>query len=109
MGRRVEERGRRGVPHPVLKGVSFSAFFATEVDEEVRRSGGVLGGHVPHDPEGVAGHLTNLDIAGGGKRGLRVGHLPSKGTGTAGTLGKGSSGTGATAGGGRHLPRGVRV
>lgn len=63
------------LPHPVFKEVLLSAFFATEVDEEVCGSGGVLGGHVPHDPERVAGHLANLDITGGGERGFHFCHL----------------------------------
>lgn len=63
------------LPHPVLEEVLVSAFFATEVNEEVCGSGRVLMGHVPHDPERVAGHLTNLDITGGGERGFHFCHL----------------------------------
>lgn len=59
----------------MFKEVLLSAFFATEVNEEVCGSGGVLGGHVPHDPERVAGHLANLDITGGGERGFHFCHL----------------------------------
>lgn len=66
------------LPHPVLKAVGVSALFATEVDEEVRGSGRVLRGHVPHDPERVAGHLTNLDVTGGGEGGFHFCHLPGK-------------------------------
>ncbi len=64
--------------HPVFKAVGVPALFAAQVNEEVRSSGSVLGGHVPHDAEGVAGHLTNLDVAGGGERGVHLCHLPLK-------------------------------
>lgn len=66
------------LPHPVLKAVGVSTCFATEVNEEVCGSGRVLGGHVPHDPERVAGHLTDLDVTGGGKRGFHFCHVPLK-------------------------------
>lgn len=62
----------------MFEAVGVPALFAAQVDEEVRGPGGVLGGHVPHDAEGVAGHLTNLDIAGGGKGGVHFCHLPLK-------------------------------
>ncbi len=61
---------------PVFEAVGVPALFAAQVDEEVRGSGSVLGGHIPHDAEGVAGHLANLDIAGGGERGVHFCHLP---------------------------------
>lgn len=63
---------------PVFKAVGVPALFAAQVDEEVCGSGSVIGGHVPHDAEGVTGHLTYLDIAGGGKRGVHFCHLPLK-------------------------------
>lgn len=62
----------------MFEAVGVPALFAAQVDEEVRGPGGVLGGHVPHDTEGVAGHLTNLDIAGGGKGGVHFRRLPLK-------------------------------
>lgn len=62
--------------HPVFKAVGVRALLAAQVNEEVCGSGSVLGGHVPHDPERVARHLANLDIAGGGQRGLHSCHLP---------------------------------
>lgn len=61
---------------PVFKAVGVLALFAAQVDEEVRGSGGVLWGHIPHDAEGVAGHLANLDVAGGRERGFHFCHLP---------------------------------
>lgn len=63
---------------PVFKAVGVPALLAAQVNEEVCGSGGVVGGHIPHDAEGVAGHLTNLDIAGGGERGVHFCHLPLK-------------------------------
>lgn len=63
---------------PVFEAVGVPALFAAQVDEEVRGPGSVLGGHVPHDAEGVAGHLTNLDIAGGGEGGIHFCHMPLK-------------------------------
>lgn len=64
----------------MFEAVWVSTFFATEVDEEVRGSVGVLGDHVPHDPERVAGHLTDLDVAGGGERRFHSCHLqPNRG------------------------------
>lgn len=63
---------------PVFKAVGIPALFAAQVDEEVRGSGGVLGGHVPHNAEGVAGHLANLDVARGGEGGFHFCHLPLK-------------------------------
>lgn len=62
----------------MFKEVSVSAFFAAEVNEEVCGSGRVHRGHVPHDPERVAGHLANLDVTGGGERGFHFCHLPFK-------------------------------
>lgn len=62
--------------HPVFKAVGVRALLAAQVNEEVCGSGSVLGGHVPHDPERVTSHLANLDIAGGGQRGLHFCHLP---------------------------------
>lgn len=60
---------------PVFKAVGVPALFAAQVNEEVCGSGSVLWGHIPHYAEGVAGHLTNLDIARGGKRGVHFCHL----------------------------------
>lgn len=62
----------------MFKAVGVPALLATQVNEEVCGSGSVLGGHVPHDAEGVAGHLTDLDIAGSGKRGVHFCSLPFK-------------------------------
>lgn len=62
---------------PVFKAVGVPALFAAQVYEEMRGPGSVLRCHIPHDAEGVAGHLTDLDITGGGKRGLHVCHLSS--------------------------------
>lgn len=67
-----------GLSDPVLEAVGVPALFAAQVDEEVRGPGRVLGGHVPHDAEGVARHLANLDIAWGGEGGIHLGHLPLK-------------------------------
>lgn len=52
---------------PVLEAVGIPALLAAEVDEEVCGLGSILRGHVPANAEGVAGHLTDLDIMGGGK------------------------------------------
>lgn len=60
---------------PVFKAVGVPALFAAQVNEEVCRSGGVLRSHVPHDAEGVAGHLTNLDVAGGGEGAVHFCHV----------------------------------
>lgn len=60
----------------MFKAVWVPALLAAQVDEEVCGSGSVLWGHVPHDAEGVAGHLANLDIAWGGERGVHFCHLP---------------------------------
>lgn len=62
----------------MFEAVGIPALFAAQVDEEVRGPGGVLGRHVPHDAEGVTGHLTNLDVARGGERGVHFCHLPLK-------------------------------
>lgn len=62
---------------PVFKAVGVPALFAAQVNEEVCRSGGVLRSHIPHDAEGVAGHLANLDVAGGGERGVHRCHVLS--------------------------------
>lgn len=64
--------------HPVFKAVGVPALLTAQVNEEVCGSGCVLRGHVPHDPEGVTRHFTNLDIAGGGERGVHFSHLPLK-------------------------------
>lgn len=61
----------------MFEAVGIPAVFAAQVDEEVCGSGRVLWGHIPHDAEGVTGHLTNLDIARGGERGIHICHLPS--------------------------------
>lgn len=63
---------------PVFEAVGVPALFAAQVNEEVRGSGGVLGGHIPHDAEGIAGHLANLDVAGGGERGVHFCRLSLK-------------------------------
>lgn len=60
----------------MFKAVVVSAFFATQVNEEVCGLLSVFWGHVPHDAKGVAGHLTDLNIARSGKRGVHVCHLP---------------------------------
>lgn len=62
--------------YPVFKAVGVPALFAAQVDEEVCGSGSVLRGHVPHDAEGITGHLTYLDIAGGRKCCIHFCHLP---------------------------------
>jgi len=59
---------------PVFEAVGVPALFAAQVDEEVCCSGTVLGAHVPHDAEGVTGHITDLDVAGGGERGVHFCH-----------------------------------
>lgn len=61
---------------PVFEAVGVPALFAAQVNEVVCGSGAVLGGHVPHDAERVAGDLTNLDITGGGESCVHFGHLP---------------------------------
>uniref|UniRef100_A0A3Q3EYQ8 Protein phosphatase 1 regulatory subunit 3C2, duplicate b n=1 Tax=Kryptolebias marmoratus TaxID=37003 RepID=A0A3Q3EYQ8_KRYMA len=64
---------------PVFEAVGVPVLFAAQVNEEVRGPGGVLWGHVPHDAEGVAGHLTDLDVARHGKGGVHLGcRLPSE-------------------------------
>lgn len=60
---------------PVFEAVGVPALLAAQVDEEVRGPGRVLGSHVPHDAEGVAGHLADLDVAGGGEGGVHFCHL----------------------------------
>lgn len=62
----------------MFEAVGVPVLFAAEVDEEVCGPGTVLGGYVPHDAEGVTGHLTNLDIAGGCERSVHVCYLPLK-------------------------------
>lgn len=62
--------------YPVFEAVGVPALFAAQVNEEVCRPGTVLGGHVPHDAEGVAGHLTYLDVARGGEGSVHFCHLP---------------------------------
>lgn len=64
------------VSDPVLEPVRVSVLFAAQVDEVVRGSGRILRGHVPHDAERVTGHLTDLDVARCGKRGVHRCHLP---------------------------------
>lgn len=71
-----EVRSTFRLSDPVFKAVGVPALFAAQIDEEVSSSGCVLGGHIPHDAEGITGHLTNLDIAGGGERGVHFCHLP---------------------------------
>lgn len=71
-------RGTLTLSDPVFKAVGVPALFAAQIDEEVSGSGCVLGGHVPHDAEGITGHLTNLDIAGGGEGGVHFCYLPLK-------------------------------
>ena len=51
------------VTYSVFEAVGISVIFPTQVYEEMRCPGSVLGGHVPHDAEGIAGHLTDLDVA----------------------------------------------
>lgn len=70
---------------PVFEAVGIRARLAAQVYEVVRSPGGVLGCHVPHDAEGVTGHLTNLDIMGGGEGGVHVCHLPSNQRGKRGS------------------------
>lgn len=70
------EWGTFRLSDPVFEAVGIPALFAAQVNEEVRGSGSVLGGHIPHDAEGITGHLTNLDVARGGERGFHFCHLP---------------------------------
>lgn len=75
------EAGRRcsaTLSDPVLEAVGVPALLAAQVDEEVSGPGRVLGGHVPHDAEGVTGHLANLDIAWCGEGRIHLGQLPLK-------------------------------
>lgn len=58
------------VSDPVFEAVGVPVLFAAQVDEEVRGSGSVLWGHIPHDTEGITGHLTDLNVAGSWKRGV---------------------------------------
>lgn len=62
--------------YPVFEAVRVPALFAAQVDEEMRRSGCVLWRHIPHDAEGITGHLTDLDVARSGERGVHFCHLP---------------------------------
>lgn len=63
---------------PVLEAVGVPALLAAQVDEEMRGPGRVLGRHVPHDAEGVARHLANLDVAWSGEGGIHLGRLTLK-------------------------------
>lgn len=75
---KTRDEGGAAVSHPVFEAVRIPALFATQVNEEVRSSRCVLWGHVPHNAEGVAGHLTDLDIAGCGKGGVHCCQMPLK-------------------------------
>lgn len=59
----------------MLEAVAVSVFFAAQVNKEVRGPLSVFRGHIPHDAEGVAGHLTDLNIARSGERGVHVCNL----------------------------------
>ena len=59
----------------MFEAVGVFALLATQVDEEVCGPGRVLGAHVPRDAEGVAGHLADLDVVGGGEGRLHVCNL----------------------------------
>lgn len=68
-------RGCSCFTDPVLETIGVPALFATQVNEVVRGSGRILRGHVPHDAERVTGHLTDLDVARCGERGIHFCHL----------------------------------
>lgn len=57
----------------VLEAVVLAALFTAQVDEVMRHSGRVLGGHFPGDPERVAGHIADLNIMGCGEQ-LHLSH-----------------------------------